>query len=116
MGIWGFSTTRIDVTVIFQLRNAKIPGVIDPFHTQHRLGLGQHFLYIVFADGIAEDNEHLIFADDTAGKEDGMADALSFVLIHKMRGQLRIFLADKVLDLFSQIAYNKDKFVDSGLH
>jgi hypothetical protein len=80
------------------------------------MGLAEDFPDVVFADGIAENNEYFVLADDTPGKEDGVADALTFVLVHEMGRQLRIFLPHKILDLFPQVAYDKDKFVDSGLH
>ena len=44
-----------------------------------------------------------------------MSDAMTFILVYKVRGQLGIFLLDKVLYFLTQIAYDKDEFVDTRL-
>ena len=41
-----------------------------------------------------------------------MSDAMTFVLIYKVRGQLGIFLLDEVLYFLSQIAYDENEFVN----
>ena len=112
----GFLHHPADAAVVFQLGNPEIAGIVDTFDTQQGLGLAEDVPDIIFADGVTQDNKYFVFAHDAAGKQDGVADALPLVLNYKMSRQLGIFLLDKVLDLFTKIAYNKDKLGDSGFH
>lgn len=116
LGDLGFFHHPLDAAVVFQFGNAKVPGVIDSFDTQQGMGLTQDIFYVVFADGVAQDDKYLILADDAAGEQYGMANALAFVLNDKMGCQLGIFLFDKVLYLLPEIAYDEDKFCDTGFH
>ncbi len=45
-----------------------------------------------------------------------MTNTMPFVLYHKMRCQLGIFLPHKILDLFAQVSHDENKFVDTRLH
>ena len=116
LGYLGFFDDALDAAVVLQFGHPEIPGVVDPFYAQKGMGLIEHILYLVFADGVAEYDEDLVLPDDASGEENGMTDALAFVLVNKMNRQLGIFLPYEVLDLFSQVTYDKDKFVDSGFH
>jgi len=78
--------------------------------------LVEYVLYIIFANSIAENDEHFVVADDATGKQYGMADALAFVLVNEMSRQLGIFLPDEVLDLLAEIAYDEDELGNAGFH
>src|SRR5260221_9789866 len=118
IGLWYlvFLHQPANAAVIFQLGDSKIAGVVDAFDAQQGLGLVEDIPDVVFADGVSEDDEYFVFTYDAAGKQDGMADALSFVLIDKMSGQLRVFLLYKVLYFLVKIAYNENKLSNSGFH
>src|SRR6185437_5117080 len=105
-----------DAAVVFELRHAEIPGVVDSFYAQQGMRLAEDIFYIVFANSVAQYDKDLVVTDDLPGEQYGVADALPLVLIDEMRRELRIFLFDEVLDLFPEIAYDEDEFGDTGFH
>jgi len=105
-----------DTVIVFQLGHPEITGVIHPFYPQQGAWVIQDFLYIVFADGIPQNDKYLVFPYDPPGKEYRMPDAMPFVLDDEMDGELGIFLFDKILDLFAEIADDENKLMDTGLH
>jgi hypothetical protein len=116
LGDLGLLHYPFDAAIVFQFGDPEVAGVIHPFHAKQGVGLAEHVLYIIFADGVAQDNKDFVISNDMAGEQYGMADALSFVLIDEMGRQLRVFLFDEILDLLAKIAYDKNKLGDTGFH
>ena len=115
-GDLGLLDYPFDAAVVFEFGHPEVAGVIHSFHAKQGMGLAEYVLYVVFADGVAQNNKDLIFPDDVPGQQYGVAYALTFVLIDEMSRQLRVFLFDEVLDLLTKIAYDKDELGDTGFH
>lgn len=115
-GDLGFFHDPLDTPIILQLGDAEITRVVYPFNAQKRMGLAEYVFDLVLADRIAQHDEDLVIANDMPGKQDGVTDALAFILVYKVGDNLGVFLFYKVLDLLAEVAYDKDEFGDAGFH
>src|SRR5205809_6809696 len=84
----------LDHSILIHLGHTKIPWIIHFFNSQHRVGAVDHLVYIVLTDRITENHEYLFTIHYTAGKSNGMTNALAIGLMNKMSRKLRIFFAD----------------------
>src|SRR5690349_13688592 len=97
--------------------DAKFPGIIHFFHTQHGAIAVNHFQYVILTDSITQYHNNFIIINHFLGDLNGMAYSLPVYLLYIMRMQIWIVGLYIIPDFIPQITYNKNKFMyTSFLH
>src|SRR6478735_11127650 len=90
--------------------NTKTARIIYFFYTQHAITTVHYFFYVIIANGIAKHYKHFIIANNVFSKFNSMTCTLSFILINKMAMKIRVSLLHIILDFFTEITNDKNKF------